>query len=199
MQLAYASARRKGLPIEDVQDCGIGFTVHMLTRKTLLTRVEAGERISPAWLTTCAEHWTTNFVRCRRRLHARERLAADMPERALVRRDTRSDIQEIGSPEAECIRSELRRRVLSAALFMTESQYCLFTQRCLHGYSVEEIARQTGRAPNAVKQALAVMRHRLQTLLIREGLTSEEICQYLHLIASKSAPLAACTRQTHEE
>jgi RNA polymerase sigma factor (sigma-70 family) len=164
-----------GLANDDREDCAMEFVHKMLiyTPPPLATPEEVD-----AWLHRCARNHTYNFQRAQRiRLrhlspsvefpdHEEGCASASLPNltasplHQMLLQDFWAQIERFLSP--------IRPQVLT-----------LFIRFYKEGWSVQELATQTGRTPNAVEQSLARTRARLRARLTVEASTVALWEQYL--------------------
>lgn len=170
LEIGLAQARRAGLAGEAAQDCALGFVAHILLHQEGLP--PGSPPVTEAWLHRCAFNWAHNELRHTRRLRFHEALWADPTAAA-----TPGAVSD--SPETLLIRAELHARIAAVVARLLPGQRTLFVRHYHQGQAAAEIAAALGRTPNAVRQALWALRHRLRVLFEEAGLDEEESAQYL--------------------
>ena len=173
------SAKRKGARTQDLDDYGLGFTTHMLTKigiDVLLVRLsEPGE---DAWLGRCADNYVIDLLRRQSREtdHKQEDFLQPGKEEEDDSINNLSDDEP--SPEILALRHEFLDE-LRELPGLTEKQRAILIGYFLFDENKEALAASLGTTVHAIEQQISNLRKRLPKLLIKlleqEDLTKEDI------------------------
>jgi RNA polymerase sigma factor (sigma-70 family) len=173
LALAYHYARRAPLTHEEAEDCA-GFVLDRMYARfgpDLTPPEDVG--CPEAWLHRCVQNLVIRYLRH----HTSEQKHLVSPssgdnhstgERALEILATSR------TPEEQAIQDEIWREVIAAIDRLKLTHHLDFIQCAMCGETPEEVARITGRTPNAVYKSLDRARRRLRALLEEQGLTEAE-------------------------
>jgi RNA polymerase sigma factor (sigma-70 family) len=181
-EMALSCAERQRFTGDDAEDCAQGFVLDMLLKHRPTLCLPAGKTPSDAWYWRCAVNW----VRFWARTHRRE--AHRLPILPNPAGEGEEPISPAPGPETIALKTDLLRQILQVVPQLTRLQQRLFVRYYLENESRADLARELGYTLHALHQALWRLRNRLQSLLVRQGLTEEEGRDYLSLLTSRDAP-----------
>ena len=125
------------------------------------------------WLNACCRHKAIDFLR-----KEKQRREHEIPLNSL-------EIEhESQTPKCECsaICSELSTHLKKAISKLTPNQQEILLLYHFEEKTIAEIAEETGRTPNAIKESLSHARKRLRHLLEESGFDEQELAEYLYEI-----------------
>ncbi len=177
--IACARARAIGLTGEDPEDCALAFVEHLLQEIDLHLQATLPHLQSDLWLFRCADNWARNYARGQRRRSLHEQ---SWSLQIFDQNEFQGTALSAGDPglDQRILRQELGNRLDAALGQLTQGQQALFRRHCLEGETLVHIAEDTNRSPAAVRQALCLLRHRLQRILAAKGLSQNEAMDYLY-------------------
>lgn len=179
---ATRCALHAGMSRDQAEDSAQGFVVHALINRHRVLRVGTYGREADAWILRCADNWVKNSGRRLRREHHHAIPWPEWTDEALE-----CVPADIPSPEFSTLHQELKERLAAAVAWLPVSQreiyICFFEQH----QSIQQLATASRRTPNAVRQALWVLRRRLRAILTEQGFDEEEAMEYLSDLATARA------------
>jgi len=175
-KIAAYCAGKAGVGADEIQDCAMTFV------EGRLAIANPDAPLPPAaWLYRCAANFAHNWRKKEQRRAAREAAFASSCEDGSRSGDGLT--QDEGLPERKLVHQELRKRVARAVAKLPPGEQDLY-QRChIDGQEIEAIARDRGKTRNSVDQAVHRMRRHLRAQLERDGLTEEELRDYIATIS----------------
>jgi RNA polymerase sigma factor (sigma-70 family) len=190
--IACLVARRNHVPRQDIQDCALSFVEHALKQEA--ERLDSPEPRSLTYWKQAAENWAKNYRRNTERQRHRE---IEWPrtedeDGSTVSFDP-SDRQP--GPDGEICRHELRQWFEKAMEELKPEQKELFIRRILNGESLQVLAVETGRTPDAVRKIVYRACHHLRSYLERHGFDAGEASDYLAMMSP--TPERKCCVYTH--
>lgn len=182
LYLARRHAACRQVHPDDIEDCAIEFVLHMLQNEGRALRPDSQGVCSTAWLHRCADNYAQNF-----RLKLTRRQARTQPLEGLGKygdsggeqsapKDVYGNIPDcIPTPEEYLLRGELRQHVAAALADLQPLPRYLFLRHCLDVETLQALAQEIGKTPDAVRMIIARVRKQLQQRLCRQGMTEADL------------------------
>lgn len=195
--LAYNQAQRAGLKEDEAHDCAMEFVLWAIQQwlemrkvNTLESVVKTGIKASKPltsvpvgaivlrddltpeqtnfWLRRCARNWAANWRRSllTSRRHEITYAELDMENETFF---TSLPARHAASAEEVAFITLFRQDINAACDQLTSTSRLLFEQFQLYGFSVAEIARESGKSEEAVRQILCRVRRNLRKALTSIG------------------------------
>ena len=182
LAVVRACACRNGVHRQDVEDMAMGFLVRILAYVKCHPEKDPAVVFSHAWLARAATNWIKNGLRANwRRQHRELALPTDSEEENEGdATPSRELISNEPSPYLHTVREDFHQRLRDsiADANLTPAQLALL-KPLMNGESAADIARRTGRQPDAVRQLFHSIRKRLHASLLAHDLGYAEIAAYL--------------------
>lgn len=168
--IAKREARRLRLSSEDAEDCALTFI-----EKHLLGSRCAQHGVDPAWVRRCARNHAIDFHRAQTRRYQHE--TNKQPSEEGFAPDVALDLPaHVPSPLADLLHNECHDALLDAILQLDGEPLVLFIRRYMGDESVEALAAETGKTPEALRKVLYRAARRIRGVLERRGWSQADFC-----------------------
>jgi RNA polymerase sigma factor (sigma-70 family) len=191
-EATYAHAVQFGLSPEDADDCAGGLVARILgIGKETIEEVQRNGSFT-AWRDVCMRRHIVSYCR-----EVARRRWAMLPDAASLEAGggqvISSDHPGI-SPETGVLQGEFRDRFAAALAQLASPARDVVIRHVIYGESIRDLAAALGRKPHAVSESCSTALRRIRAILRRQGMTDEEVGEYLALFERARPPVVVRER-----